>query len=41
MSDRFLLTTDHLILLGRAYVRWEDCETGAPAIDPKRGSDAV
>jgi hypothetical protein len=36
VSDRFLLTTDHLILLQRAYVRWDDCETGAPAIDPKR-----
>jgi hypothetical protein len=36
MSDRFTLTDDHLSLLGRAYVRWEDCETGAPAIDCKR-----
>ena len=36
MSDRFELTEEHLTLLARAYVRWEDCETGAPAIDCKR-----
>ena len=27
---------DHIKLLRRAYVRWEDCEYGAPAIDCKR-----
>lgn len=36
MSQQFTLTEDHLTLLGHAYVRWEDCETGAPAIDCKR-----
>jgi len=35
-AERFELTEEHLTLLGRAYVRWEDCETGAPAIDCKR-----
>ena len=33
---RFTLTGEHVKLLRRAYVRWEDCETGAPAIDCKR-----
>lgn len=33
---RFTLTADHITLLRCAYVRWEDCETGAPAIDCKR-----
>lgn len=32
----FDLTEQHLALLRRAYVRWEDCEFGAPAIDCKR-----
>ena len=38
MSDSqfFELTNDHLLLLSRAYVGWDDCETGAPAIDCKR-----
>lgn len=35
-GDRFELTEDHIKLLRRAYVGWEDCETGAPAIDCKR-----
>ncbi len=36
-GDRvFILTDDHLTLLRNAYVQWDDCETGAPAIDPKR-----
>lgn len=33
---RFTLTEDHIKLLRRAYVSWEDCEFGAPAIDCKR-----
>ena len=33
---RFEVTEDHLKLLRRAYVGWEDCEFGAPAIDCKR-----
>ena len=30
------ITEDHVNLLRRAFVRWEDCEFGAPAIDCKR-----
>ena len=33
---RFELTDTHIKLLRRFYVCWWDCETGAPAIDPKR-----
>lgn len=37
MSDNeFELTTDHVKLLRRMYVGWNDAETGAPEIDPKR-----
>jgi hypothetical protein len=32
----FELTNDHLKLLKEMYVGWQDCETGAPEIDPKR-----
>lgn len=32
----FTLTEDHVKLLRRAYVGWQDCETGAPEVDPKR-----
>ncbi len=28
--------SEHLMLLRRAYVGWDDCEFGAPAIDCKR-----
>lgn len=35
-KQRFTVTSDHLKLLRRAYVTWEDCEFGAPAIDCKR-----
>lgn len=41
---RFTVTDEHLKLLRRANVRWEDCEFGAPAIDCKRpygNSDVV
>jgi hypothetical protein len=34
--QRFTVTDAHLTLLRAAYVRWEDIETGAPAIDGKR-----
>lgn len=36
--NQFELTQDHIALLtsGRIYVGWQDCETGAPEIDPKR-----
>lgn len=30
------MTEDQFVLLCRAYVRWENSETGAPAIDSKR-----
>ena len=30
------VTEDHIKLLRRAYITWEDCEFGAPAIDCKR-----
>ena len=30
------LTEQHITLLRNACVYWEDCETGAPGIDPKR-----
>lgn len=32
----FTLTELHLRLLRRMYVGWQDCESGAPEIDPKR-----
>lgn len=33
---KFRLKMDHVRLLRRMYVGWQDCETGAPEIDPKR-----
>lgn len=33
---RFNLTDDHIKLLRQMCVGWQDCETGAPEIDPKR-----
>ena len=30
------ITEDHIKLLRAAYIDWEDCEFGAPAIDCKR-----
>lgn len=33
---RFKVTEEHLKLSRRAYVDWDDCEFGAPAIDCKR-----
>lgn len=32
----FEVLPEHITLLRNAYVRWEDCEFGAPAIDCKR-----
>lgn len=32
----FVLTEEHVKLLRAMYVSWDDCEFGAPAIDPKR-----
>ena len=33
---KFKLTKNHLKLLKRFEVSWQDCEFGAPEIDPKR-----
>lgn len=33
---QFKLTSDHVKLLRAAYVSWDGCEFGAPAIDCKR-----
>jgi len=35
-TETFLLTKNHIKLLRRMFVGWQDCETGAPEIDPKR-----
>jgi hypothetical protein len=35
-KETFTITEDHLKLLKRMYVGWQDCEYGAPEIDPKR-----
>ena len=32
----FVVTEDHIKLLKRMYVSWDDCEYGAPGINPKR-----
>jgi hypothetical protein len=32
----FTLTPEHILLLRQMCVNWQDCETGAPEIDPKR-----
>lgn len=32
----FELKEEHIKLLKNTYIRWDDCEYGAPAIDPKR-----
>lgn len=34
--ERFTLTAAHIALLRRAYISWDGCEFGAPAIDCKR-----
>ena len=34
--EKFTLTKTHLKLLRRFEVGWQDCEFGAPEIDPKR-----
>jgi hypothetical protein len=35
-KQTFTLTEEHIKLLRRAYIGWESCEFGAPAIDCKR-----
>jgi hypothetical protein len=34
--EKFVITPNHMMLLKRMCVSWEDCEFGAPAIDCKR-----
>ena len=34
--QRFEITPEHLKLMRRMNVGWQDCEYGAPEIDPKR-----
>ena len=36
MIDEITITDEHLKLLQRMYIRWEDGEYGAPAVDCKR-----
>ncbi len=36
MNEPFTITESHLQLLRHAYVGWDGCEFGAPAIDCKR-----
>lgn len=33
---KLTITQNHLNLLSRMYIGWEDCEYGAPAVDCKR-----
>ena len=34
--EEFELTEQHIKLLSNAIIGWQDCEFGAPEIDPKR-----
>lgn len=36
VDAKFTLKVEHLVLLKLAWVQWQDDETGAPEIDPKR-----
>ncbi len=35
-DTEFTITEEHMKLLERMYIGWEDCEFGAPAVDCKR-----
>ncbi len=35
-NKEFTVTDDHLTLLQHMYIGWQDCEYGAPEVDPKR-----
>lgn len=35
-TTKFIITENHLKLLKHLVVEWDDCEFGAPCIDPKR-----
>lgn len=34
-TEHFVLSPDHLALVRKMRVQWDDCEAGAPAVDPK------
>lgn len=36
MNKTFEVTDQHIKLIRNFYVDWDNCETGAPTIDPKR-----
>ena len=36
IGDLFELKEEHLTLLSKTYVTWDNCEFGAPSINPKR-----
>ena len=36
MQREFTITKEHLLLAKSFYVDWDNCEYGAPSIDPKR-----
>lgn len=43
-NERFIVRKEHLDLLSEAHISWNEIETGAPTIDPKRpygNSDVV
>lgn len=35
-KEKFNVTEEHMKLLKQMWVSWDDCEFGAPEIDPKR-----
>lgn len=35
-KETFLMKKDHITLLSKMYVGWQNCDFGAPEIDPKR-----
>lgn len=35
-EGKFVVTEDHLKLARKMWVDWQDCETGAPEVNPKR-----
>lgn len=36
MAKTFTVTDDHYVLFRRANITWDNCEYGAPEINPKR-----
>ena len=35
-KQKFTITSNHILLLKRMYISWDDCEFGAPCVNPKR-----